>query len=104
MIKPLPHGQNAGQDDSAKDSESCNARGLLLFAYDRNVILQMLGDPKASVGNSCEEQAASSPSVNEVQLLVSVTRTEEGDDRILRGEQEDDRELCDCQEAYGFVR
>jgi len=64
----------------------------------------MLGDPKASVGNSREEQAASSPSMNEVQFLVSVTGTEEGDDRILRGEQEDDRKLCDCQEAYSFVR
>jgi len=64
----------------------------------------MLGDPKATMGSSREEQPASSPSVNKVQLLVSMTGTEEGDDRILRREQEDDRELCDCHEAYDFMR
>ena len=40
----------------------------------------MLGDPKAAMGNTRKEQSASSPSVNKVQLLVSVTGTEEGDD------------------------
>jgi len=37
----------------------------------------MLGNPKAAVGGGREEQSASSPSVNKIQLLVSMTGTEE---------------------------
>jgi len=80
LIEQPPHRQKARQDNSTKHSESCNTRGLLLLAYYRNIVLQMLVDPKATVGNNREEQPASGPSVDKVQLLVSVTRTEERHD------------------------
>ena len=54
----------------------------------------MLGDPKATVGGSREKQSASGPSVDKVQLLVSMTWAEEGHNGILRCEEEDDWKLC----------
>lgn len=94
LIEPLPDRQDAGQDDNAKHSKRCDTRGLLLLTYYRKAILEVLGDPKATVGGNREEQSASSPSVNKVQFLVSMTGAEEGHDRILRCKEEDDRKLC----------
>ena len=44
------------------------------------------------------------PPVDEVQLFVPVAGTEKGNDRILRGKEEDDRELRHHQETYEWVR
>lgn len=47
-----------------------------------------------------DENAAASPSVDVVELLVPVAGTEEeGKDGVLRCEEEYDRELCKCQET-----
>jgi len=64
----------------------------------------VLVDPKTTMGNNCEKQPASGPSMNEVQLLVSVAGAEKGHDRILGGEEEDNRKLRDCHETYDWVR
>jgi len=76
LIEPPSHRQDAGQDDDAKHSERRDTRGLLLLANYWNIVLQVLVDPKTTVGGGCKKYPAASPSVNKVELLVSVTGTE----------------------------
>jgi hypothetical protein len=68
-----------------------------LWTQDGEVVLDVITDPKRTMDNDTEEHATTRPTMDVVELLVAISRSQkERNWRNLRREEENDWELGEC--------
>ena len=88
--------ENEGQKRKGRDSGR-----FLWLSEDRETELTMVLDPERSMYESAEVEKATGPAVEKVELFIAVSRTkEQGNKRILGGEDKDYRKLCQREKTY----
>ena len=90
-----------GEYNDAKHAKGSDSGHFLLLPNDRQPILQMVAYPQGTVNSGRNEQPATRPPMDNIQLFVAISWAEEKrDDRVLGGEEEDYGELCQRQKTW----
>ena len=104
LVEEPTDGTNGRDDKPTEHPEGGNARSLFLLTKDREIINDVVVDPEGAVDSGADKHAAAGPPVEVVELLVAVAGTkDEGQNRVFRAEEEDDRELCKRQETLKTI-
>jgi hypothetical protein len=62
-----------GKYDGTDECERGNARGFLLWTQDRELVLDVIPDPKGTMNDSTKEHSTTGPAVDVVELLIAIS-------------------------------
>lgn len=101
LVKPSSDRSKRKEDNAPKHCKGRNARCFFLGTENGKAILDVIADPETPVDNSGEEHDPACHAMKEIELFITVARSEEvRQEGVFGGEEEYNRELGECEEAW----